>query len=111
MRRHCPQEHHDTVQALIVDCANGVGAQHLQTLSQHLQQSGFMVTAKCTGDGVLNGACGADFIQKERRLPHTFAGVPQGSRYALLVDAIAVSQHFCVYPLLSKTAPAKGSPY
>ena len=64
-----------------MDCANGIGARHLQTLSQHLQQSGFVMTAKCTGDGILNGDCGADFIQKERQMPHTFDQVSQGSRY------------------------------
>lgn len=71
-------------QGLIVDCANGIGARHLQTLSQHLQQSGFVMTAKCTGDGILNGGCGADFIQKERQMPHTFHQLPQGSRCASL---------------------------
>ncbi|KAL0038851.1 hypothetical protein WJX79_010662 [Trebouxia sp. C0005] len=71
-------------QSLIVDCANGIGARHLQTLSQHLQQSGFDMIAKCTGDGILNGGCGADFIQKERQMPHTFDQVPQGSRCASL---------------------------
>lgn len=80
------------MQSLIVDCANGIGARHLQTLSQHLQQSGFDMIAKCTGDGILNGGCGADFIQKERQMPHTFDQVPQGSRYdsclvALLWDS------------------------
>ena len=64
-----------------MDCANGVGATHLQTLSQHLQPAGFTLIARCTGDGVLNGGCGADYIQKERRMPHGFAGIPDGSRY------------------------------
>ena len=68
------------MQNLIVDCANGIGAQHLQTLSQHLQTSGFSVVAKCTGEGVLNGGCGADDIQKERAMPHTFESVSDGSR-------------------------------
>lgn len=69
------------VQSLVVDCANGIGAPHLQTLSQHLQMSGFNLTAKCTGDGVLNGSCGADYIQKERAMPDTFEAVSDGTRY------------------------------
>ena len=68
------------VQTLVVDCANGIGAPHLQTLSQHLQMSSFNLTAKCTGDGILNSGCGADYIQKERAMPDTFESVPDGTR-------------------------------
>ncbi|KAL3138406.1 hypothetical protein ABBQ32_006202 [Trebouxia sp. C0010 RCD-2024] len=75
---------HPLDQDLIVDCANGVGAQHLQSLSQHLQTSGFSMIAKCTGDGILNGGCGADYIQKERAMPYTFESVSDGSRCASL---------------------------
>ena len=71
---------HLVVQTLVVDCANGIGAPHLQTLSQQLQTSGFSLTARCTGDGILNGGCGADYIQKERAMPATFELVPDGSR-------------------------------
>lgn len=68
------------MQTLVVDCAHGVGASHLQTLTQPLQMSGLHLTAKCTGDGILNGGCGADYIQKERAMPDTFETVPDGSR-------------------------------
>jgi len=46
------------------------------------------MNAKCTGDGILNSGCGADFIQKERQTPHTFDQVPQGSRYGFCLIAL-----------------------
>lgn len=33
-----------------------------------------------TGEGVLNGGCGSDFLQKDRQLPSNFQGVPPGAR-------------------------------
>ena len=76
------------IQALIVDCANGVGAQKLQVLAERLKgQSGaeLRVDARnvdTSHAASLNERCGADFVQKERRLPEGFQGTPDGARHA-----------------------------
>ncbi len=33
------------------------------------------------GEGVLNGGCGSDFVQKDRQLPANFADLPPGARW------------------------------
>ena len=64
-----------------MDCANGVGATHLVTLAQDLLNTAeFNVKAINLGEGTLNGACGADFIQKERKWPDGFDETPDGAR-------------------------------
>lgn len=55
--------------SLVVDCANGVGALKLPSVLPAVTASGTAVTLANTGGGTLNSLCGADFVQKERRLP------------------------------------------
>eukprot|EP00891_Asterochloris_glomerata_P002729 jgi/Astpho2/2729/fgenesh1_pm.00050_%23_7_t len=57
-----------------VDCANGVGGLKLQQLQRRLASGGLQMRLHATGDGELNGDCGADFVQKERGVP---AGFPR----------------------------------
>lgn len=68
------------LQALYVDCANGVGAPKLAALAGQLAPAGLTLELRNTGDGVLNGGCGSDFLQKDRQLPSQFEGVPPGAR-------------------------------
>lgn len=91
----------------MVDCANGIGAAHLQMLSQHLQMSGFNMTAMCTGAGILNGGCGADYIQKERAMPHSFESVPDGSRYFQTLFSSLVLPSLGCLGLLSVTLASR----
>ncbi len=61
-----------------MDCANGVGAAALQRLVVAVQArrgeaaGGLKLRLINTGDGALNAACGADFVQKERAMPANF---------------------------------------
>jgi phosphoacetylglucosamine mutase len=67
---------------LYMDCANGVGAPKMAALTEALQAAGapLAVSLHNTGEGVLNGGCGSDFLQKDRQLPHGYADVPPGAR-------------------------------
>lgn len=67
-------------QTLYVDCANGVGAPKLAALAGQLAPAGLTLELRNTGDGVLNGGCGSDFLQKDRQLPSQFEGVAPGAR-------------------------------
>eukprot|EP00736_Rhodelphis_marinus_P000065 Rmarinus@m.940 len=63
---------------LVVDCANGIGAKHLAGLWDVLSADGSLplptLQLRNTGDGGLNDQCGADFVQKEKRLPEGLSG-------------------------------------
>lgn len=69
---------------LHVDCANGVGARHLERIVERLRSTGLTLKLhnKGDGDGRLNDGCGADFVQKERTVPSgaAFHGLEAGSR-------------------------------
>ena len=70
------------MQTLYMDCANGVGAPKMAALVASLAQAdaGLAVDLRNTGQGVLNGGCGSDFLQKDRQLPANFQDVPPGAR-------------------------------
>ncbi|KAK2080518.1 hypothetical protein QBZ16_000371 [Prototheca wickerhamii] len=65
---------------LLVDCANGIGAPALEALTSAVRASRapLDVCAFNVGKGELNGGCGADFVQKARRLPAGFSQGPRG---------------------------------
>ncbi|GIL79619.1 hypothetical protein Vretimale_12321 [Volvox reticuliferus] len=67
---------------LVVDCANGVGAEQLGKLVPALESLGVEMQLRNTGrgGGQLNYQCGADFVQKDRLLPTEMNDVPVGSR-------------------------------
>ena len=69
---------------LHVDCANGVGAKHLDSIVERLRSTGLNLKLHNTGGegGRLNDGCGADFVQKERIVPSGpgFSGLEAGSR-------------------------------
>lgn len=67
-------------QTLYMDCANGVGADKMRALATHLADAGLSVDLRNTGEGVLNGGCGSDFLQKDRQLPANFGDVAPGAR-------------------------------
>ena len=77
-----------TLQAFIVDCANGVGAAKLEQLKSEIDgDSGLALDLRNTGEGPLNGRCGADFVQKGEAgapcLPSSFQGLHSSSRWVL----------------------------
>ncbi|KAL6779445.1 PHM1 [Auxenochlorella protothecoides x Auxenochlorella symbiontica] len=63
-----------TPTVLHVDCANGVGAPKLLALADRCTAAGLHLTLHNTGEGALNGRCGADFVQKARLLPDGLEG-------------------------------------
>ncbi|KAL6985821.1 phosphoacetylglucosamine mutase [Sarracenia purpurea var. burkii] len=68
---------------LIVDGANGVGSEKLEVLKKIL--SGLDVEIRNSGkEGVLNEGVGADYVQKEKVVPHGFGPADAGSRCASL---------------------------
>lgn len=73
---------------LHVDCANGVGALKLEKLKPYVVRLGLDFCLHNTGDGVLNGKCGSDFIQKERTVPEAMRHLAVGEA-ACAVDGDA----------------------
>ena len=67
-------------QTLYVDCANGIGGPKLAAMAPHLEAAGLKLTLRNTGGGVLNGGCGSDFVQNNRKLPESFEDVGSESR-------------------------------
>lgn len=65
---------------LIVDGANGVGGIKLEVLQKLL--SGLVIEVRNNGEdgGVLNEGVGADFVQKEKVVPHGFGSKDVGLR-------------------------------
>jgi phosphoacetylglucosamine mutase len=58
---------------LIVDGANGVGGSKLEEIKKNIK--GLEIDVRNTGkedEGLLNEACGADFVQKEKFAPIGF---------------------------------------
>ena len=64
--------------ALYVDCANGVGA---AAAVDCLRGLGLEERLFNTGDGGLNDGCGADFVQKEQRVPEGCPAAPADARH------------------------------
>lgn len=62
----------DEESKLVVDGANGVGGLKLKVLKNSLND--LMIEIRNSGDegGVLNEGVGADFVQKEKVVPHGF---------------------------------------
>ncbi|KAJ3479609.1 hypothetical protein NLI96_g8943 [Meripilus lineatus] len=60
---------------LLVDCANGVGAHSLEEITKYLKGSLQLIGVNtATGStGVLNNACGADYVKTTQRLPPSLA--------------------------------------
>ncbi|KAF3431729.1 hypothetical protein FNV43_RR26464 [Rhamnella rubrinervis] len=79
-------ESNEVVDKLIVDGANGVGGQKLQVYKEVLELNGLVIEVRNTGleGGVLNEGVGADFVQKEKVVPHGFGSQDFGSRCASL---------------------------
>ena len=78
----CPVLSCSVLRQLYMDCANGVGAPKMRGLVAALEAAGAPLPAdlRNTGDGVLNGGCGSDHLQKDRQLPSHFGDVPPGAR-------------------------------
>lgn len=67
---------------LLVDCANGIGAEKLEYLGKcpGAKPQGYLFETRNTGDGTLNHLCGADYVQKEKGFPIGFEEIEEGER-------------------------------
>uniref|UniRef100_A0A2P2KBR0 Phosphoacetylglucosamine mutase n=1 Tax=Rhizophora mucronata TaxID=61149 RepID=A0A2P2KBR0_RHIMU len=72
----------ETDDKLVVDGANGVGAEKLDVLKKMLD--GFCIEVRNSGNGVLNEGVGADYVQKEKVVPEGFGLMDVGLRCASL---------------------------
>lgn len=59
------------LEPLLVDCANGVGAQALKHVAKEVNNF-FKIEARNTENVYLNDECGADYVQKAKCLPRNF---------------------------------------
>eukprot|EP00897_Mesotaenium_endlicherianum_P002918 jgi/Mesen1/2654/ME000167S01806 len=94
------------LESLLADGANGVGALKLEELSALVRGSGLLLEVRNRGregEGALNDGVGADFVQKEQRLPAGFSPQRDCNRRCVSVDGDADR---LVYFYLS--APAAG---
>ncbi|XP_078445810.1 phosphoglucosamine mutase-like protein [Wolffia australiana] len=71
---------------LLVDAANGVGGGKLKELVKLLGAGIEIHVRNCgeEGEGLLNEGVGADFVQKEKTIPHGFTAQDTGKRCASL---------------------------
>lgn len=66
---------------LVIDCANGVGANTMAKLLKSSKLNGLSIQLVNTGDGVLNHECGADFVKLYQKAPNNAHPV-EGTHYA-----------------------------
>ncbi|RWS10384.1 phosphoacetylglucosamine mutase-like protein [Dinothrombium tinctorium] len=66
---------------LVVDCANGVGAEKIKKLTDYIDKKFFNPELCNIGNGILNYKCGADFV-KLNQLPPEGVELKANTRYA-----------------------------
>ncbi|KAK3281750.1 hypothetical protein CYMTET_10483 [Cymbomonas tetramitiformis] len=74
--------------AVICDAANGVGASKMTTLLSKLGPL-LEMEVRNEGKGALNSNCGADFVQKEQKLPTAFESPRDDGRRCVSLDGDA----------------------
>ncbi|KAI0032737.1 phosphoacetylglucosamine mutase [Vararia minispora EC-137] len=76
---------------LVVDCANGVGAEAISKFQTHLGNSIKLVPVniETTKPGALNNACGADYVKTSQKLPASLVGHLQPGQRACSLDGDA----------------------
>ena len=65
---------------LVVDGSNGVGGEKLEVLKKMLDGLAIEVRNSGKDGGVLNEGVGADYVQKEKVVPHGFSSQDVGIR-------------------------------
>uniref|UniRef100_A0A7N0U3S4 Phosphoacetylglucosamine mutase n=1 Tax=Kalanchoe fedtschenkoi TaxID=63787 RepID=A0A7N0U3S4_KALFE len=73
---------HKEIDKLIVDGANGVGGEKLETYGALFDALPIDLRNSGKGGGVLNEGVGADYVQKEKIVPSGFSGEDVGKRCA-----------------------------
>ncbi|KAF5384902.1 hypothetical protein D9615_001486 [Tricholomella constricta] len=79
------------LEALLIDCANGVGALAASTLTEYLDGSLSLIleNASISTPGALNFACGADYVKTMQRLPPSLADRLKPGQRACSLDGDA----------------------
>lgn len=72
----------ETEDKLIVDGANGVGGEKLEVIKEKLNELDIEVRNSGKEGGVLNEGVGADFVQKEKVVPHGFGSNHAGISFS-----------------------------
>ncbi|CDP11339.1 unnamed protein product [Coffea canephora] len=85
---------------LIVDGADGIGAEKLESLKGLL--NGLCVEVRNSGNGVLNEGVGADYVQKEKVVPRGFGTADVGIRCASFDGDADRLVYFLVQPNSNK---------
>ncbi|XP_071906933.1 phosphoacetylglucosamine mutase [Coffea arabica] len=85
---------------LIVDGADGIGAEKLESLKGLL--NGLCVEVRNSGNGVLNEGVGADYVQKEKVVPRGFGPADVGIRCASFDGDADRLVYFLVQPNSNK---------
>ncbi|CAK5280517.1 unnamed protein product [Mycena citricolor] len=80
-----------TLEPLIIDCANGVGAPIVEKLKSYLGDSLPLILENTAIDtpGALNHACGADFVKTTQKMPPSLAGRLKPGQRACSLDGDA----------------------
>ncbi|RWS20956.1 phosphoacetylglucosamine mutase-like protein, partial [Leptotrombidium deliense] len=87
---------------LVIDCANGVGAQKLKKLIDYFQENTLFKPNLCNiGDGILNHNCGADFVKIRQGPPDGILLKPD-VRYASFDGDADRIVYYYVNPITSK---------
>lgn len=71
---------HINIDTLVVDGANGVGGEKLETFGSLFDRLSLELRNYGKGNGVLNEGVGADYVQKEKVVPTGFSGEDAGKR-------------------------------
>ncbi|KAF4572960.1 Phosphoacetylglucosamine mutase [Pleurotus pulmonarius] len=76
---------------LLIDCANGVGANAAKRLAEYLGDTLSLVleNTSITTPGALNNACGADFVKTSQKLPSSLANIIKPGQRGCSLDGDA----------------------
>ncbi|KAF7436768.1 Phosphoacetylglucosamine Mutase [Pleurotus ostreatus] len=80
-----------TPSPLLIDCANGVGANAAKKLAEYLGDTFSLVleNTSITAPGALNNACGADFVKTTQKLPSSLSNIIKPGQRGCSLDGDA----------------------
>mmetsp|Transcript_21924 Transcript_21924/g.33261 ORF Transcript_21924/g.33261 Transcript_21924/m.33261 type:complete len:573 (+) Transcript_21924:74-1792(+) len=82
-----------TTTPLVVDCACGVGYEHVRRLNETIQQMDSsrrsIVACNAPSEGPLNENCGSEFVQKQQQPPTWYGDCIEKTSYAASLDGDA----------------------
>jgi phosphoacetylglucosamine mutase len=85
---------------VLVDCANGVGASKVLSLSRYLEDFGLYLEPRNIGSGILNHGCGSDHVHTKKEAPSEMKGPQDFGFRCVSVDGDA--DRLIFFELLTK---------